>query len=316
MKIKKFDDKKSEKEQEILFTAKSLEKEKDSKPTFKTSVEDQEKVEKEFKKNKDKIEKFESFITVNIEHVDNIDCENDYDVEDGSEFDSEYKESEISGCGCCDNCTGEYGCYCGCDDCKCGSDENVKKASDFINTIFSESLKYHLDNNKPITENIFRPGSEAFYEVIKEARQLFDEGKVKLCDIDKEIYESTEIGKFDYFNGELVPLDLPMENITELNEAEYKGKEVKLNYPMRNSGGGKKYYVYVKNPKTKKVKKISFGDVHGGLTAKVSNPEARKSFAARHKCSTKKDKTKAGFWACRINRYPHLWNNKSYPGFW
>ncbi len=316
MKIKKFNDKKSEKEQDILFTAKSLEKEKDSKPAFKTSVEDQEKVEKEFKKNKDKIEKFESFITVNIDHVDNIDCKNDYDVEDGSEFDSEYQESEISGCGCCDNCTGEYGCYCGCDDCKCGSDENVKKASDFINTIFSESLKYHLDNNKPITENIFRPGSEAFYEVIKEARQLFDEGKVKLCDIDKEIYESTEIGKFDYFNGELVPLDLPMENITELNEAEYKGKEVKLNYPMRNSGGGKKYYVYVKNPKTKKVKKISFGDVHGGLTAKVSNPEARRSFAARHKCSTKKDKTKAGFWACRINRYPHLWNNKSYPGFW
>jgi len=316
MKIKKFDDKKSEKEQEILFTAKSLEKEKDSKPTFKTSVEDQEKVEKEFKKNKDKIEKFESFITVNIEHVDNIDCENDYDVEDGSEFDSEYKESEISGCGCCDNCTGEYGCYCGCDDCKCGSDENVKKASDFINTIFSESLKYHLDNNKPITENIFRPGSEAFYEVIKEARQLFDEGKVKLCDIDKEIYESTEIGKFDYFNGELVPLDLPMENITELNEAEYKGKEVKLNYPMRNSGGGKKYYVYVKNPKTKKVKKISFGDVHGGLTAKVSNPEARKSFAARHKCSTKKDKTKAGYWACRINKYGHLFGGKTYPGYW
>jgi hypothetical protein len=310
MKIKKFDDKKSEKEQEILFTAKSLEKEKDSKPTFKTSVEDQEKVEKEFKKNKDKIEKFESFITVNIEHVDNIDCENDYDVEGHEE------ESEEVGCGCCDNCTGEYGCYCGCDDCKCGSDENVKKASDFINTIFSESLKYHLDNNKPITENIFRPGSEAFYEVIKEARQLFDEGKVKLCDIDKEIYESTEIGKFGYFNGELVPLDLPMENAIELNEAEYKGKEVELNYPMRNSGSGKKYYVYVKNPKTKKIIRLNFGDVKGGLTAKVSDPKARKKFASRHKCSTKKDKTKAGFWACRINRYPHLWNNKSYPGFW
>jgi hypothetical protein len=317
MKIKKFNDKKSEKEQDILFTAKSLEKEKDSKPAFKTSVEDQEKVEKEFKKNKDKIEKFESFITVNIDHVDNIDCKNDYDVEDGSEFDSEYQESEISGCGCCDNCTGEYGCYCGCDDCKCGSDENVKKASDFINTIFSESLKYHLDNNKPITENIFRPGSEAFYEVIKEARQLFDEGKVKLCDIDKEIYESTEIGKFDYFNGELVPLDLPMENITELNEAEYKGKEVKLNYPMRNSGGGKKYYVYVKNPKTKKVKKISFGDVKGGLTAKISDPKARKAFSQRHGCSTKhKDKTKAGYWSCRLNKFGHLFGGRTYPGYW
>jgi hypothetical protein len=314
MKIKKFDDKKTEKEKDVLFTAKSLEKDKDSKPSFKTSVEDQEKVEKEFKKNKDKIEKFESFITVNIDHVDNIDCENDYDLKDDSEFKPDYEESEVSGCGCCDNCTGEEGCYCGCDNCKCGSDENIKKASEFVNTIFSESLKYHLDNNKPITENIFRPGSEAFFNVIKEARQLFDSGKVQLCDIDKELYESTEIGNFGYFNGELVPLDLPMESIEEFNEAEYKGKEVKLNYPMR--GGTKKYHVYVKNPKTGKVKKIAFGDVHGGLTAKVSDPEARRNFAARHKCSTKKDKTKAGYWACRINKYGHLWGGKTYPGYW
>ena len=179
----------------------------------------------------------------------------------------------------------------------------------------SESLKYHLDNNKPITENIFRPGSEAFYEVIKEARELFDLGRVTLCDVDNELYESTDIGKFGMFNGELVPLDLPMENIEELREeAEYKGKEVQLNHPMR--GGAKKYHVYVKNPKTGNVKKISFGDVHGGLTAKVSNPKARKSFAARHNCDMKKDKTKAGYWACRINKYGHLWGGKTYPGYW
>ena len=241
----------------------------------------------------------------------------------------------------------------------------------------SESLKYHLDNNKPITENIFRPGSEAFYEVIKEARELFDLGRVNLCDVDKELYESTDIGKFGMFNGELVPLDLPMEFVVETNqpafsihdvtpdfkydvmgkmvtnikpltwvkngeascisfegefdgqpckckyddgqdayvfEAKYHNKEVKLNYPMR--GGSKKYQVYVKNPKTGKVKKISFGDVHGGLTAKVSNPKARKSFAARHQCHLKKDKTTAGYWACRINKYGHLWGGKTYPGFW
>jgi hypothetical protein len=115
------------------------------------------------------------------------------------------------------------------------------------------------------------------------------------------------------FNGELVPLDLPLEIMEEINEAEYKGREVKLNHPMR--GGSKKYHVYVKTPKGN-VKKISFGDVHGGLTAKVSDPKARKSFAARHQCHLKKDKTTAGYWSCRINRYGHLWNNKSYPGFW
>ena len=79
-------------------------------------------------------------------------------------------------------------------------------------------------------------------------------------------------------------------------------------------GGSKKYYVYVKG-KNGNVKKISFGDTTG-LSAKVSNPEARKSFAARHKCDTKKDKTKAGYQACRINKYGHLQGGKTYPGYW
>ena len=90
----------------------------------------------------------------------------------------------------------------------------------------SESIKYHLDNNKPITENIFRPGSEAFYEVIKEARELFDLGRIDLCDIDKELYESTDIGKFGIYNGELVPLDLPMESIVETNQPAFSIHDV------------------------------------------------------------------------------------------
>jgi hypothetical protein len=190
----------------------------------------------------------------------------------------------------------------------------IIKFTESINV--SESLKYHLDNNKPVTENIFRPGSEAFFNVIKEARELFDLGRIDLCDIDKELYESTDIGKFGIFNGELVPLDLPMENIEELNEeAEYKGKEVKLNHPMRSSGP-KKYKVYVKNPKTGRVKVVNFGDVKGGLTAKLSDPKARKAFAARHNCDMKKDKTKAGYFACRLTKYGHLFGGKTYPGYW
>jgi hypothetical protein len=317
MKIKKLNNKKED--NQISFDSKSLERGKDEKPSITTSIEDQEKLKKEFDKEYDKVHKFEAFIDIHIDNIENVECENEFSEED-EELDAEYEEDK--GCGCCDDCVGQPGCECGCDDCKCDELEDycdeseVKSVGDFMNVLFSESIKYHLDNNKPITENIFRPGSEAFYNVIREARQLFDAGKINLCDIDKEIYESTDIGKFAYFNGELVPLDLPMENVIELNEAEYKGKEVKLNHPMRNSGGGKKYYVYVRNPKTGNVKKISFGDVHGGLTAKVSNPEARKSFAARHKCSTKKDKTKAGYWACRLTKYGHLWNGRTYPGYW
>jgi len=179
---------------------------------------------------------------------------------------------------------------------------------------FSEGLKYHLVNSMPITENVFRPGSKQFFSILEEARNLFDEGSLVLEGIDKELYESTDIGNFGTFNGKKVPLDIPMEVEEELNEAEYHGREVKLNYPMR--GGTKKYQVYVRNPKTGKVKKIAFGDVHGGLTAKVSDPDARRNFASRHKCSTKKDKTKAGYWACRINKYGHLFGGKTYPGYW
>ena len=82
---------------------------------------------------------------------------------------------------------------------------------------------------------------------------------------------------------------------------EYNGKKVKLNKPMRSSGGGKKYKVYVKNPKTGRVKKISFGDA--GLKTKSSNKKRAKSFAARHNCEKKNDKMKAGYWACRLPRY-------------
>ena len=90
---------------------------------------------------------------------------------------------------------------------------------------------------------------------------------------------------------------IPYESI---DEAEYNGKKVQLNKPKR--GGSKKYYVYVKNPKTDRVKKISFGDVTG-LKTKSGNKKRAKSFAARHNCEKKNDKMKAGYWACRLPRY-------------
>ena len=85
-------------------------------------------------------------------------------------------------------------------------------------------------------------------------------------------------------------------------EAEYQGRKVKLNKPMR--GDVKKFKVYVKDPKTGNVKKVNFG--HGGTSAKrktmrirKSNPKARKSFRARHNCDNPGPKTKARYWSCR-----------------
>jgi len=88
-------------------------------------------------------------------------------------------------------------------------------------------------------------------------------------------------------------------------DAEYRGRKVKLNKPTR--GDVKKFKVYVKDPKTGNVKKVNFG--HGGTSAKrkgektmkirKSNPKARKSFRARHNCDNPGPKTKARYWSCR-----------------
>ena len=77
-------------------------------------------------------------------------------------------------------------------------------------------------------------------------------------------------------------------------EAEYQGKKVKLNDPIR--GGSKKFYVYVKNEKGNVVK-VSFGDTTG-LSIKRDDPARRKSFRARHNCDNPGPKTKARYWSC------------------
>jgi hypothetical protein len=92
---------------------------------------------------------------------------------------------------------------------------------------------------------------------------------------------------------------------TDITEAEYRGRKVKLNKPMR--GDVKKFKVYVKDPKTGNIKKVNFG--HGGTSAKragqktmrirKNNPKARKSFRARHNCKNPGPKTKARYWSCK-----------------
>lgn len=191
----------------------------------------------------------------------------------------------------------------------------MKYIKRFGESVISENLQYHLDNNISITENIFRYGSDSYFKLLKESRELYDSGKIQISGHDQELFEGSDIGRFEMFEDELVPLDLPLEIIEGINEAEYKGREVKLNHPTRSSGP-KKYKVFVKNPKTGKVKIVHFGDVSGGLSAKVSDPKARKSFAARHQCHLKKDKTKPGYWACRLTKFGHLFGGRTYSGYW
>ena len=83
--------------------------------------------------------------------------------------------------------------------------------------------------------------------------------------------------------------------------AEYQGKSVTLNKPSRigkgePGHGRKKFKVYVKDGD--KVKKVMFGDPN--MEIRKDNPEARKSFRARHKCDTASDKTTPRYWSCKM----------------
>ena len=101
--------------------------------------------------------------------------------------------------------------------------------------------------------------------------------------------------------------------LDEKKKAKKKKKDPPLNKPKR--GGSKAYYVYVRDPKTKRIKKVSFGS--GGLKAKIRNKKARNAFAARHDCKNKKDRTKASYWSCNLPRYaPALGLGAKMNTFW
>ena len=81
-----------------------------------------------------------------------------------------------------------------------------------------------------------------------------------------------------------------------ISEAEYQGKKVKLNDPIRTSENpNKKFKVYVKNEKGKVVV-VRFGDPNMDINR--DDPERRKSFRARHNCDDPGPKTKARYWSC------------------
>jgi len=162
------------------------------------------------------------------------------------------------------------------------------------------AIREHVAKRVPFTECMFRPGSTAFTEFYRQVRECAD--KLNLDWEDQELI-ATDIGECIMVEGEIVALDVPMIEEEELDEAEYQGRKVKLNSPKR--GGSKKFYVYVMNKKTGRVKKISWGDTTG-LSVKANNRGAVKSFVARHKCKQANDKMTARYWSCRTPRYKAL----------
>jgi len=251
--------------------------------------------------------------------------------------------------------------------------------------ILSEGLKYHMDNNRPLTEHLYRAGSQNYFNLWAEARSLYSRQILEITNADDlAVLTETDLGYFGTLeDGTRVPLDFIMEDeYLDLNEGTFESDEIAIyddpkgdagetkiykrgngyygvndsfdfeakdkaeleakikrwgyelqagglneakkksqkkdppiGKPMRDTSGGKAYKVYVRDPKTKRIKTVRFGS--GGLRAKINDSKARAAFAKRHKCSTRNDRTKASYWSCRLPRYAKLLGLKSnFSGFW
>jgi len=178
----------------------------------------------------------------------------------------------------------------------------ITLAADYLGTI-KHFLEYKIENGEELDE-------EQLHELSVKQKATFDfndDGKITGDEVarvrsDEEPTNESLVIEGTCDEGQTHLLELFYEECgcgykdkEMLDEAEYQGRKVQLNKPMR--GDVKKFKVFVKDPKTGNVKKVNFGDKN--MRIKKSNPKRRKSFRARHNCDNPGPKTKARYWSCR-----------------
>jgi hypothetical protein len=102
--------------------------------------------------------------------------------------------------------------------------------------LMTENMQYHIDNKKPLYETTLPYGSKEYLDLWVEARYLYSRGALNVGGIDKEKITETHLGEYGIFEGQLVPLDMPMleevllteDNIAELDKIK---KEVEALMP-------------------------------------------------------------------------------------
>ena len=92
--------------------------------------------------------------------------------------------------------------------------------------ILSEGLQYHIDNKKPLTEHVYRAGSQAYFNMWSEARALYVRGILDFYGDDLAILTETHLGEFGIYEGKKVPLDFIFEEET-VEEIKLSGEGVK-----------------------------------------------------------------------------------------
>jgi hypothetical protein len=180
----------------------------------------------------------------------------------------------------------------------------------------SEGMVYHVERNIALMESVYRIESESWISLVNEARELWERNVVDLNEDDLFLI-STDAGKYGIYEENLVLLDVPFwegefdydwEEYDSLGEAEYRGRDVKLNKPFRTPGGPRKFSVYTKND-SGNVVKVSFGQP--GMRVNNADPKKARSFRKRMRCDQPGPRWKAKWWSCNVARYRKLLGIKS-----
>ena len=174
--------------------------------------------------------------------------------------------------------------------------QNSKDARDFIKNVFKDDDFKDMKNDREFLKYL-----KSIYEGFAsdaQRRAAFASGyKAKGKKGKKESIEEYDVENYQDVK-EFV--EFMKEYKSDVNEAEYQGRDVKLGKIMQ--GDVKKFKVYVKNPKGNVVK-VNFGHKGKGgektMRIKKSDPERRKAFRARHNCDNPGPRHKARYWACR-----------------
>lgn len=173
--------------------------------------------------------------------------------------------------------------------------------------VIEEAFTYHLKNNLPFDECVFRYGSDMYFRFVNHLRECYHNNLLENYEYSEDELEliNSDLGEFVVYEDEMVPLDL----IMRIDEEETP----ELNKPTRS--GNRKFRVFVRNPKTGNIKKIEFGDTTG-LRTRYDNPERKKAFAARHGCGKGPvDKLSRKYWSCRSNKFFGK-NSSEKSGYW
>ena len=158
-------------------------------------------------------------------------------------------------------------CNCGCNTCETKI-QGPLLTEGKVKSLLSEGLQYHIDKKIPLFETVYRIGSNKHLALIKEARKMYSRNVIDLCEEDEALIK-THLGEFALYEGESVPLDLPM-----LNESKYDTEEtiqqtidrLKARIKDPNDGGNVPFLVQ----KIKDLEK-SLNEYQGDGTNKISD---------------------------------------------